>query len=100
MQSVVRRLGARWDQCWFRATRSSAAPDLLVTAGTRRLGFECRRALTSSMRIARDDLKLESLDVVHAGPDTFPMRDGIRALELSRVLDDLEPLAPPAAAPA
>jgi predicted AAA+ superfamily ATPase len=99
IRCVVRRLGARPDQCWFWATHASAELDLLVTHGERRLGFEIKRtvspAVTRSMRIAREDLALESLDVVHAGSQTFPLPDGFRALALSRVLEDLRPLEPP-----
>ena len=64
--------------------------------GTRRLGFEFKRtvapAVTKSMHIAREDLRLSTLDVVHAGNETFAMRDGIRALSLKRILTDLKPL--------
>ena len=44
------------------------------------------------MHIAREDLRLSSLDVVHAGDHTFPLREGIRALSLQRILTDLKPL--------
>ena len=37
-------------------------------------------------------LRLSSLGVVHAGDETFPLRDGIRALALKRMLTDLKPL--------
>jgi hypothetical protein len=44
------------------------------------------------MRNAFSDLKLKSLDVIHAGEKTFPLAKGIRAVSLTRILDDLEPL--------
>lgn len=47
------------------------------------------------MHVAREDLGLDHLDVVHAGEKTFPLRDEIRALSLHRVLEDLEPLREP-----
>src|SRR5207248_3255544 len=94
IDAVVRRLGARPDQCWFWATHASAELDLLVTSGTRRLGFEVKRTaapgVTSSTRTALSDLRLERIDVVHAGDETYPLTDRIRALALSRVLDDLD----------
>ena len=95
-QVVVRRLGARPDQCWFYATHSGAEIDLLVTQGRRRLGFESKRTsapgVTKSMRVVMDDLKLDRIDVVHGGDETYPLSDKIRALALPRVLADLEPL--------
>jgi uncharacterized protein len=96
LETVVRRLGARRDQCYFWATHASAELDLVVVAGGRRLGFEFKRtsapAVTPSMRIAMDDLRLERLDVIHAGERSFPMADRIRAVPLRRVLVDVEPL--------
>jgi hypothetical protein len=44
------------------------------------------------MHVALADLHLDRLDVVYAGDRTFPMDRKIRALALSRVLDDLAPL--------
>jgi hypothetical protein len=70
--------------------------DLLVVRGRLRIGFEIKRTsspnLTPSMRNALSDLRLERLDVIHAGEETFPMGDRVRAVALSRLLDDLEPL--------
>ena len=45
------------------------------------------------MRHALADLKLERLDVVHAGEATFPLAESIRAVSFARLLSDLEPLA-------
>jgi len=96
VETVVRRLGARREQCFFWATHQGAELDLLVVAGGRRLGFEFKRTsapkLTRSMRTALADLKLERLDVVHAGSHEFPMADRVRAVPLSRVLDLIDPL--------
>ena len=44
------------------------------------------------MRAALSDLKLDSLDMVHAGDHTFPLTDRIRAVALSDLLDVLQPL--------
>jgi predicted AAA+ superfamily ATPase len=68
----------------------------VVIRGHRRLGFEvkCTSApsVTPSMRIALQDLELERVDVHHAGNDSFPLADGIRALPVHRIWADLEPL--------
>lgn len=89
-------LRARDEQCYFWATHTGAELGLLVVRGRRRLGFEFKRTsaprLTPSMRIAAEDLKLERLDVVHAGEHTFPMAKSIRAVAAHRLLEDVEPL--------
>ncbi len=93
---VVARLGARPEECYFWATHSKAELDLLIVRGQSRLGFEFKRtvapSLTPSMRIALADLRLDSLDVIHAGAETFPLAERVRAVALSRLLDDLAPL--------
>lgn len=96
MEEVITRLGVRPAQCFFWATHTGAELDLLVVRGNRRWGFEFKRTVaprtTKSMHVALADLKLERLDVVHAGDTSFPLTEHIRALALSRILDDLEPL--------
>jgi predicted AAA+ superfamily ATPase len=96
MGEVMTRLGARPEQCFFWATHTGAELDLLVVRGSRRWGFEFKRTvaprLTRSMHSAVADLYLERLEVVHAGEQTFPMAANVRALALTRLLDDLEPL--------
>ena len=44
------------------------------------------------MRHALADLRLTSLDVVHAGAETFPLATSVRAVAARRLLDDLAPL--------
>jgi predicted AAA+ superfamily ATPase len=90
---VVQRLAAQPDQCWFWRTHAGAELDLLVIRGRERLGFEFKRtvapALTPSMRSALQDLKLDHLDVIHAGGETFPLGPRVRAVAASRLLEDL-----------
>jgi len=96
LKEVIRRLGARREECFFWATHGGAELDLLVVRGRQRLGFEFKRTsaprVTKSMRVALKDLKLGRLDVVHAGEETYDLSGGIRAVALSRLLDDLTPL--------
>jgi hypothetical protein len=96
LDAVAGRLGARPEECHFWATHSGAELDLMVVRGRRRLGFEFKRtvapSLTRSMAVAVEDLKLERLDVVHAGDDTFPLAERVRAVALRRLLEDLQPL--------
>lgn len=75
---------------------SGAELDLLVVRGSLRLGFELKRTVspgvTPSMRIARESLRLKRLDVIHAGDRTGDLAEGIRAVALERLLEDLDPL--------
>ena len=82
----------------LRPIRSAAGAeiDLLVVRGKVRRGFEFKRttapATTRSMHVAIEDLRLSRLDVVHAGAHSFAMHPKIRAIALSRLLEDLKPL--------
>jgi hypothetical protein len=44
------------------------------------------------MKIALSDLKLNQLDIVHAGDQTFPLSRQVRAVSFERILKDLKPL--------
>ncbi|MBM4371793.1 MAG: ATP-binding protein [Deltaproteobacteria bacterium] len=96
MDLVLRRLGAREGEAFFWATHAGAELDLLVVRGQTRIGFEIKRSeaprVTPSIRAARDDLRLDRLTVVHAGPHDYPMDDGVDALGLARVWTALPPL--------
>lgn len=96
LQEIVARLGARPDECFFWATHSGAELDLLVIRGRRRLGFEFKRTVapkvTRSIRVAADDLRLDRLDVIHAGKETFPLAVGIRAVAARQVWEEIQPL--------
>lgn len=93
LQEVVRALHARPEQCYFWATHQGAELDLLVVREGRRRGFEFKRTdapgVTKSMHVAIRDLGLESIDVVHAGSDTYPLSTKIRALAISKLTTEL-----------
>jgi len=96
IEAIVRRLGVERDRCFFWATHQAAELDLLVVRGKARRGFEVKLTaapkVTPSMRIALADLKLDSIDVIHAGEDTFPLGDRMRAVALRRIDVDIAPL--------
>lgn len=96
LAQVVARLGVPWAECHFWATHQGAELDLLVVRGSRRMGFEFKRtatpALTRSMRVALADLRLDRLDVIHAGRETFRLAPAVRAVACQRILEDIEPL--------
>jgi predicted AAA+ superfamily ATPase len=94
--AVVSRLQAQPEECFFWATHSGAELDLLIVRGNNRLGFEFKRStapsVTKSMHVAMEDLRLRRLWVVHAGERAFDLTRQMRALPLSRVLEELKPL--------
>lgn len=96
LEQIIRHLGVKSDECFFWATHGGAELDLLVFRGRQQLGFEFKRTsspkITSSMRSALSDLKLQFLDIIHAGEMTFPMDKKIRTVAFSRLLEDLKPL--------
>jgi len=93
IEQVIAALGARRDQCHFWATHAGAELDLLVVRGSERRGFEMKYtdapSVTPSMRAALLDLRLDSIDVVHAGKETYPLADRVRAVALERLPLDL-----------
>lgn len=97
VSAIVDALRVRWNDCYFWATHAGAELDLLVVRGRRRVGFEIKRsvspAVTPSMRAALADLRLSRLEVIHAGEHTFPLAPRIRAVALSRLLEDVKPWA-------
>jgi hypothetical protein len=44
------------------------------------------------MHVALSDLKLERLDMLHAGENTLPLAPKIRAVAAHRVLQDVAPV--------
>ena len=46
------------------------------------------------MRIAVADLRLDSLEVIHAGSETYRLSDRVRAVLLARIGTEIEPLDP------
>jgi predicted AAA+ superfamily ATPase len=89
VEQVIHALGARASECHHWATPQGAELDLLVSRGNRRIGFEakCTQApqLTRSMEIAKADLGLDRLWVVHQGEDRFELRPGIEALPIAQL---------------
>ena len=93
IENAIRTLGAEDRQCFFWAVHAGAEIDLIVQRDGRLRGVAVKRttapALTRSLRNAATDLELERLDLIHAGTETFPLAEGIRAVAASRMLEDL-----------
>lgn len=97
LREVIQRLGAKPQETFFWATHGGAELDLMVVRGGERRGFEFKRsttpALTPSMRTAAADLKLDSIDVIHAGRESFRLAPRVRAVPLHKVLELVRPLS-------
>jgi len=85
---------------YFWATHQGAELDLLLISGSLRLGVEIKRAdaptLTPSMRIALEDLRLDQLNVVYPGGQSYELAPKVKALPFVEVaakgLDALMPI--------
>ncbi|MBI5282443.1 MAG: ATP-binding protein [Candidatus Solibacter usitatus] len=101
------RLGASWEgfvveemskivgerNMYYWATQSGAELDLMFVAGGKRYGLEVKYAdapgLTKSMRIARQDLRLQQLFVVYPGVQTYDAGSGVFVLPMARLRQEL-----------
>jgi len=96
ISEVVAHLGARPEECFFWKLHSGAELDLLIRRGNLRRGFELKLTssprVTPSMRSALEELNLEELVVIHAGTESYPLAPRIRAVALSRLQVDVQPL--------
>jgi predicted AAA+ superfamily ATPase len=103
------QLGASWEgfaletllswrgdtDAFFWGTHGGAEVDLCWMTGARRIGVELkytsRPAVTRSMRVALEDLRLDRLYVVHPGSGNYPLADRIAAVGLADMRGVLGP---------
>ena len=90
---LIAHLGAQPEECFFWKAHTGVEVDLLIVRGRERSAFEIKRSsaprTTRSMHTAIDDLALERLDVIHAGRETYPLREKIRAVSVHRIRQDV-----------
>lgn len=95
LEEVIRRENIDAQDCYFWKTFSGAELDLMIVRGNERIGFEFKYAdqpaLTKSMNVALEDLKLKSLTVVFPGEGDFPLKDRVRAIGLKTLLSKSGP---------
>ena len=93
IENLIALLGLDDRECFFWATHTGAEIDLLAQVGNKLRGFEVKYTsaprATRSMHTALQDLGLDSVDVIHAGNETFPLAKGIRAVAAQRMLTDI-----------
>jgi predicted AAA+ superfamily ATPase len=91
VEQIIRRVGER--NAFFWATHTGAELDLLVLRSGRRYGVEVKYGdapgLTKSMRVAREDLRLDRLFVVYPGSQSYPLDEKTRVLPAAEIDGDL-----------
>jgi hypothetical protein len=97
LEEVLRATGDR--EAYFWNTQGGAELDLLVFTRGQRLGFEFKYAdapaVTKSLRVAREDLKLRRALIVHPGAKSYPLEDWVEAVAIGDLHERLRELAGP-----
>jgi predicted AAA+ superfamily ATPase len=92
IEEVIRSV--KPDDVYFWATHQGAEIDLVFTKGGRMYGIECKRAdapaMTPSMRIAMEDLKLERIAVIYPGHKRYPLHNKIQAVPFEAITEGMK----------
>ncbi len=92
MEEVIRTLKVDEQDCYFWATHQQAELDLLIFDHSKKRGFEFKYSdapkLTKSMRIALEDLKLDTLTVIYPGTTCYPLAENVKVVGLQSLLCD------------
>ena len=93
LELVMEQLRGTGREFYYWRTHTGAELDLFIPSGRERLGVEVKlssaAAITPSMRNSIKDLELTELIVVHAGEESYPLNEKIRAVSARRLLTDL-----------
>jgi predicted AAA+ superfamily ATPase len=88
LEQVIRL--AAPDEMYFWATHQGAELDLLLIRGRQRVGVDFKRTdaprVTRSMRIAMDELQLDTIYVVYPGDRRLPLGEGMEAVPLRALM--------------
>ena len=95
IENLIQVLGVEARDCYFWATHTGAEIDMVVNSSGRIRGFEIKRTLspkiTGSIRSALVDLKLDRVDIIYPGSETYALSDRVNAVSASRIMSDLVP---------
>jgi hypothetical protein len=84
------------DEAYFWATHSGAEIDLVLIKKGRMFGVECKRVdapqLTSSMRIALNDLNLRQIAVIYPGVKRYELGNRVFAVPFEEVENGMKGL--------
>ena len=91
LEEICRHLEKENQEVFFWATHNQAELDLLTHIKGQRVGFEFKYQdaprLTSSMRIALQDLKLDRLEVIYPGDQDYQLTENVYVKGLKNFLD-------------
>jgi hypothetical protein len=97
LEEVLRVTGDR--EAYFWNTQGGAELDLLVFVRGQRYGFEFKYAdapaVTKSLRVAREDLRLRRAFLVHPGTESYRLEDWVEAVAIGDLHERLRSLAGP-----
>lgn len=95
LEEVLRVTGDR--EAYFWNTQGGAELDLMVFVNGRRFGFEFKYAdapaVTKSLNVAREDLKLERVLIVHPGNKTYRVNGWAEAVAMRDLKERVKALA-------
>lgn len=87
IEEVIRSVDP--DDVYFWATHNAAEIDLVFTKGGRMYGVECKRAdapaMTPSIRIALEDLKLERIAVIYPGEKRYSLHKKVEVVPVETI---------------
>jgi predicted AAA+ superfamily ATPase len=90
LEQIIQKLRVDQNDCYFWSTHNKAELDLLVTKGDKKIGFEFKYQdapkLTTSMKIAMEDLKLNQLNVIYPGSVPYNLMDKVLVIGLEEFL--------------
>ena len=93
LENLISHLHLDERECFFWAAHTGSKIDLVVNRDDQLRGYEVKHtvapSVTRSMRTALNELNLSSIDVIHAGENTFPLQDRIRAVAASSMIQDI-----------
>jgi uncharacterized protein len=94
LEQVIRASGVSEEEAYYWGVHSQAELDLLLFRNGKRLGFEVKYTdtprVTSSLRAAREHLKLDSLTIVCPGSASYPLEDRIQVRGLGHLIQTQE----------
>lgn len=92
LEEIIRKYNADPNECFFWGTHAGAELDLLILKNGKRHGFEFKYAdaprLTSSMKIALEELELDHLTVIYPGKQDYRLSEKVTVRPLKNFIND------------
>ena len=93
MEQVTDLFRLRDHQVFFWRTHTGAEIDMIVQRGTELIGIEIKRtsspSVTKSIRSALADLELTAVRIIHAGKESYPLTEKVRAVSAHNLQTEL-----------